>query len=96
MNLADAKAKFSAVVDDVRRTARRYVLLRHGKPAAAIVSVEDLEQLEESTPRGRSPAGALALVGLWADLDDEAIDEFLRDIYESRAADLGRPVRFEP
>lgn len=96
MNLADAKAKFSAVVDDVRHTANRYLVMRHGKPAAAIVSVEDLEQLDAADALGPSPAGALALVGLWADVGDAAIDEFVEAVYRSRAEDLGRPVDLEP
>jgi prevent-host-death family protein len=96
VNLADAKARLSAVVDDVRRTANRYLVVRHGKPAAAIVTVEDLARLDESDRLGASPAGALALVGLWADVDDAAIDEFLRDIYASREQDFGRPVHLEP
>ncbi len=95
VNLAEAKAKLSSVVDDVRRTANRYLVTRHGKPAAAIVTVEDLERLEASAPLGPSPAGALALVGLWGDIDDAEIDAFLEDVYRSRAEDLGRPVNLE-
>ena len=55
VTLAEAKAKFSAVVDEVRRTSRRYVIERHGRPAAAVVSVEDLAKLE-SESLGPAPA----------------------------------------
>jgi prevent-host-death family protein len=92
VSIAEAKAKLSSVVDDVRKTSERYVIERHGKPAAAIISVEDLERLEESAQLGPRPAGALALLGLWSDVDDEDIDKFLEDVYRSREADLGRPV----
>ena len=94
MTLAEAKAKFSAVVDEVRRTSHRYVIERHGRPAAAVVSVEDLAKLE-SEPLGAAPAGALALVGAWSDVEDEAIDEFLDDVLRSREEDTGRPVGLE-
>jgi len=95
LGLAEAKAKLSAVVDDVRRTARRYLIERHGRPAAAIISVEDLAKLEESDLLGPAPAGALALAGAWSDVEDEAIDAFLADVFRSRAEDTGRLVQLE-
>ena len=94
VTLAEAKAKFSAVVDEVRRTSRRYVIERHGRPAAAVVSVDDLAKLE-AEPLGPSPAGALALVGAWSDVEDEAIDAFLDEVLRSRVEDTGRPMDLE-
>jgi hypothetical protein len=38
-----------------------------------------------------TPAGALALVGAWSEVENEAIDEFLDEILRLRA-DPGRPV----
>ncbi len=54
--LADAKARLSAVLDEVRDTHDRVVITRNGRPEAVIMSVSDLEALEEtldvlSTPR---------------------------------------------
>ena len=46
--LADAKARLSAVLDDVRDTHDRVVITRHGRPEAVIISVADLESLEET------------------------------------------------
>ena len=94
VSLAEAKAKFSSVVDEVRRTSRRYVIERHGRPAAAVVSIEDLARLEAES-LGPAPAGALALVRAWGDVEDEAIDEFLDEVFRSRAEDTGRPVALE-
>jgi prevent-host-death family protein len=96
VGLAEAKAKLSAVVDDVRRTARRYLIERHGRPAAAIISVEELRTLEASDLLGPTPAGALAIVGAWSEVDDDAIDEFLEDVLRSRTEDTGRRVQLEP
>jgi prevent-host-death family protein len=92
VSLAEAKAKLSAVVDDVRHGSRRYLIERHGKPAAAIVSVEELAKLEALDQSGAKPAGLLAFVGAWGDVDDSVIDEFLEEVYRTRAEDLGRPV----
>jgi prevent-host-death family protein len=38
-SLADAKAHLSKLVDDAERHGKRTVILRHGKPAAALVPV---------------------------------------------------------
>ena len=39
-SLADAKAHLSALVDEVEHHHERILILRHGKPAAAIVPVD--------------------------------------------------------
>ncbi len=41
--LADAKARLSAVLDEVRDTHDRVVITRNGRPEAVIISVADLE-----------------------------------------------------
>lgn len=96
VSLGEAKAKLSAVVDDVRRTSRRYLIERHGRPAAAIVSIEELAQLEAADILSQTPAGALALVGAWSDVEDEAMDEFVDDILQARREDAPRAVELEP
>ena len=39
-SLADAKAHLSALVDEAEHHHKRILILRHGKPAAAIVPVD--------------------------------------------------------
>ncbi|HEY6461457.1 MAG TPA: type II toxin-antitoxin system Phd/YefM family antitoxin [Polyangiaceae bacterium] len=39
ISLADAKAHLSELVDEAEHRGKRIVILRHGKPAAAIVPV---------------------------------------------------------
>ena len=96
LKLSEAKATFSAVVENVTARGDRYIIERHGKPVAAVVPIRDLERVEGldaiEEPTAEHPIGALALLGAWAELGDEAIDEFIEHIYASRAADLGRPV----
>jgi len=48
MPLADVKNRLSEVVDTVEREHGRVVITKHGRPAAVVLSVEDLESLEET------------------------------------------------
>ena len=45
-SLTDVKNRLSEFVDGVERVHGRVVITKHGRPAAVIVSVEDLESLE--------------------------------------------------
>lgn len=56
--LADAKARLSAVLDEVRDTHERVVITRNGRPEAVLMSVADLEALEETLDLLSTP-GAL-------------------------------------
>lgn len=48
MSLADVRSRLSDVVDRVERQHNRVVITKHGRPAAVVVSVDDLESLEET------------------------------------------------
>ena len=48
MPLADVKNRLSEVVDRLEREHGRVVITKHGRPAAVVISVEDLESLEET------------------------------------------------
>jgi len=48
MPLADVKARLSAVLDEVRDTHERVVITRNGRPEAVLMSVGDLQALEET------------------------------------------------
>ena len=95
ISLAEAKAKFSAIVDGVLHRTERYVIERRGRPVAALVSVEELERIEADRPVADRPAGALALVGAWEDVDDAEIDALIEDLRAERERDAGRPVRLD-
>ncbi|MDZ4168335.1 MAG: type II toxin-antitoxin system Phd/YefM family antitoxin [Coriobacteriia bacterium] len=47
-SLADVKAHLSEIVDLVESQQQRVIITRHGKPAAIIMSPDDLESLEET------------------------------------------------
>jgi antitoxin YefM len=46
--LAEVKNRLSEVVDEVEREHARVVITKHGRPAAVVMSTEDLESLEET------------------------------------------------
>jgi antitoxin YefM len=48
MSLADVKNRLSEVVDRLEREHGRVVITKHGHPAAVVISVDDLESLEET------------------------------------------------
>lgn len=48
MALADVKNRLSEVVDRLEREHGRVVITKHGRPAAVVLSVADLEGLEET------------------------------------------------
>jgi prevent-host-death family protein len=59
--LADFKNHLSEVVDRVERQHGRVVITKHGRPAAVLISVSDLESLEETIEVMRDPALVEAL-----------------------------------
>jgi antitoxin YefM len=48
MPLADVKNRLSEVVERLEREHGRVVITKHGRPAAVVLNVEDLEGLEET------------------------------------------------
>ena len=93
VGVAEAKATFSALIEGVQHRSERYVIERHGKPAAALVSVEELERLgtEQATPSGRT--GGWGLIGLLSDvMTDEEIDDMVEAIYADRERDVPREI----
>src|SRR5579875_612383 len=48
MPLADVKNRLSEVVERLEREHGRVVITKHGRPAAVVMSMDDLEGLEET------------------------------------------------
>ena len=46
--LANVKSKFSEMVDRVEHTHDRIIVTRNGRPAAVLISPEELESLEDT------------------------------------------------
>lgn len=54
--LADVKNRLPEVVERLEREHGRVVITKHGRPAAVVLSVEDLEGLEETLELLSDPA----------------------------------------
>src|SRR5438874_3444620 len=48
MPLADVKNRLSEVVERLEREHGRVIITKHGRPAAVVLSIDDLEGLEET------------------------------------------------
>ncbi len=88
---AEAKAHFSELIAEVAHSGAPVVIERHGRPLVALVALADLKRVERPA-RSRPPRGALAFIGAWSEMGEEAIDEFIADVYRQREADIPRPV----
>lgn len=53
--LADVKNRLSEVIERLEREHGRVVVTKHGRPAVVMLSVEDLESLEETLDILSSP-----------------------------------------
>jgi antitoxin YefM len=84
--LSDAKARLSAVLDEVRDTHERVVITRNGRPEAVILSVSDLEALEETLDLLSTPGALEEIRAAEAEIArGEAIDaEELRRLMDVR------------
>jgi antitoxin YefM len=86
ISLADAKARLSAVLDEVRDTHERVVITRNGRPEAVILAVSDLEALEETLDLLSTPGALEEIRAAEAEIvRGEAIDaEELRRLMADR------------
>jgi len=90
---ADIKARLSEMIGKVIYGHERLVVLRRGKPVAALVSLQDLRRLEALDSAGAETPGVHPIMrafGGWAERDD--LDTLTDEIYQKRAASLGREV----
>lgn len=78
LSLADVKNRLSEVIETLEREHGRVVVTKHGRPAAVMLSIEDLESLEETLEIMSNP-----------DLLD-AVREGERDVAAGRTTRLSR------
>jgi antitoxin YefM len=78
LSLADVKNRLSEVIEKLEREHGRVVVTKHGHPAVVMLSVEDLESLEET----------LEILSNTALL--EAVREGQRDVAAGRTEQLSR------
>ena len=95
VSASHAKAQLSALAAEVAYGSEHIVIERHGKPIAALVSIDSLEYLEQHQPVSAQPGGALAMVGAWRDVEEADLESIIEDIYAKREKDTGRQVELE-
>ncbi len=90
------KARLSEFIGRVAYGRERLLVLRRGKPIAALVSVEDLRRLEAldsaAAAREMKPSAhpIMRAFGGWANRED--LDELVEEIYADRLAATEREV----
>ena len=90
LSVADAKKHLSELMSRVAYNQERFLIERHGKPMAALVSAEDLARLEQEPKAG---LGLLYAVGAWSEFDE--LDQLIEDIYKQRTEALDREVNLD-
>ncbi|MFQ5846986.1 MAG: type II toxin-antitoxin system Phd/YefM family antitoxin [Candidatus Methylomirabilales bacterium] len=93
VSVAEAKAGLSVLLNEVAYTGERVLILSRGKPKAVLISVKDLEELEEASKASRIRALGLAdeLAGLIEKRrtqPEESAADVLGQIREERIRDL--------
>jgi antitoxin YefM len=73
--LGEARDRLSEYVSEVERTHQRVTITRHGRPAAVLISADDLAAIEETLEILGSPAAVAA------------VDEGVADAAAGRFAD---------
>lgn len=91
VSVAEAKARFSDLMARAVHRGERFLIARRGRPMAALISVADLERLEQAE-RARGP-GLAAALGALADFPEyiEILDEIVRD----RQKEMPRPFSLD-
>ena len=84
LGVAEAKRRFSELIDRVKR-GDRILVYKRGKPALALVPPE-----EAGAGRAAKPIGFAAVAGGLADWED--LEEVVAEIYRSRHKAKDRPV----
>ena len=94
ISTVEVKTHLSAWLNRVAFKNERLIVLRRGKPVAALVSVDDLHRLEaldaKADEENASSHPIMRAFGGWADRDD--LDDLVAEIYADRQAATGRDV----
>jgi antitoxin YefM len=67
MSVSEAKDKLSTLVESVESTHEAVLITRHGKPAAVLISPEDLDSLQETLAWLSDPEHAAEMTEAEAD-----------------------------
>lgn len=79
MSLAEVKNRLSEVVDRLEREHGRLVITKHGRPAAVVLNIDDLESLEETLDVMSNAELVADIRHALAELDDGAASVLSKD-----------------
>lgn len=89
ISIANAKAHISELIAKSQYSDERFIISKRDKPVAALVSLADLEILQQHEEK----QGLAAIAGSWQNFDE--ISEAIGDLEKLRAnAGKGRDVSF--
>lgn len=71
-SLADVKAHLSEIIDLVERQHERVIITRHGRPAAVLLSTDDLTSIEETLDIVSSPGALQGIRAAETEIDEGA------------------------
>jgi len=74
VSVADAKTRISELIAKSQHSHARFMITRRNKPVAALVSLEDLQSLEQQEEK----QGLAAIAGTWKGFDE--IEEGMGDL----------------
>lgn len=89
IGVAEVKKTFSTVISRVALKGEQFIIEKKGKPVAALVSIQDLQQIAGSGQK-KKKKGLLAAVGAWEDFD--GLERTISAIYEQREKTRDRNV----
>ncbi|MBZ0156966.1 MAG: type II toxin-antitoxin system Phd/YefM family antitoxin [Alphaproteobacteria bacterium] len=89
LGVAEIKKQFSTVISEVSLKGEHFIIEKKGKPTAALVSIKELEVIEQAGKK-EGKKGLLAAIGAWEDFDD--LEEVVTHIYEKRGEAQDRSI----
>jgi prevent-host-death family protein len=92
VSVADAKRRFSELVNRAAFGKERFLIERHGKPVGALISAADLARLEQQGDL-QSQTGLAAAAGAFADFEE--FEQIMEEVVAERRAERHRPVELE-
>jgi prevent-host-death family protein len=78
VSVANAKSHLSELIAKSAYARERFIITKRDKPVAALVSLEDLQIIEQHEER----QGLASLVGQWKDFEE--VGEQIRDLHQLR------------
>ena len=84
--VAEIKAHLSEYLAISHKESKRIIITKRGKPFAAIISIEDLQNLEQLDEK----KGLAEIAGKWEHFDEVA--PLVEEVYKNRGKDEHRNV----